>query len=64
MPVWLMTIGKSALGVLASLGASLLTEEFLKYAIVKGLRILVKKTESKVDDDLLAKAEELWDKKD
>lgn len=55
------------LPILSSLGAigmhmlmSLLSEVFLKKALIIGLEKLVKKTESDADDKLLEAAKEAW----
>lgn len=51
----------SALGKIGvSLLSSLVTEAFLKKALIIGLEKVVNKTESDVDDKLLAAAKEAW----
>lgn len=51
----------SALGKIGvSLVSSLLTEAFLKKAVIIALEKLVKKTENDVDDKLLEAAKEAW----
>lgn len=51
----------TALGkVLLSMFTSLLTEKFLKKAIIAGLEKLVNKTASDLDNQLLAAAKEAW----
>lgn len=58
------------LPILSTLGAvglhlltSLVTEAFLKKALIIGLEKLVKKTSNEIDDKLLAAAEEAWGEK-
>jgi carbamate kinase len=60
MPAFLAQAGAMLVGILASLGAQLLTERFLKSALVQGLAILVKKTETDEDDKLLQEAKKAW----
>lgn len=55
------------LGILSAIGkvgisllSSLMTEAFLKKALIVGLEKLVKKTESDVDDQLLDAAKKAW----
>ena len=43
-----------------SLFTALMTEAFLKKALVMGLEKLVKKTASDIDDKLLAEAKKSW----
>lgn len=51
----------TALGkVLMSMLTSLMTEKFLKRAIIAGLEKVVDKTKSDLDDKLLAYAKEAW----
>jgi hypothetical protein len=52
----LATLGK----VLLSMVTALFTEKFLKVAIVSGLEKLSAKTQSDLDDKLLAAAKEAW----
>ena len=49
--------------VLVSMLMSLMTETFLKKAIIYGLEKLVNLTETDVDNRLLAAAEEAWGEK-
>lgn len=53
-------------GILGKIGMqllmSLMTEAFLKRAVLIGLEKLVKRTESDADDQLLAAAKEAWNK--
>ena len=70
MPAVIMTV-LSALGAalgktLLHLLTSLMTEAFFKKAIVASLEKLVKRTQSDLDDQLLAAAKSAWgmDKKD
>ena len=51
MPVW---------GVLSRMLIGLLSEAFIKKAMIIGLEHLVKKTETKEDDELLAAAKKAW----
>lgn len=64
MPVLLTTTllaVLSALGrVLLSMFTSLLTEKFLKKAIIAGLEKVVDRTASDLDNQLLAAAKEAW----
>lgn len=60
MPVWLAGLGSAVGGALLSMGASLLTEAVLKKFILIGLRHVVKKTETSVDDEILATCEQAW----
>lgn len=46
--------------VLLSMVTALFTEKFLKVAIIHGLEKLVVKTQSDLDDKLLAAAKEAW----
>lgn len=45
---------------LLSMGTKLLTEKFVKLLIVKLLEIIVKRTQTDVDDKLLAEAKKSW----
>lgn len=60
MPVFFAQAGAALVGVLASMAAQLLTGPFLKKAIVHGLEVLVKKTETDEDDKLLKDAKQSW----
>lgn len=51
------TLGAVALKMLMSL----LTEAFLKKALIAGLEFLAKKTENEVDDQLVKAAKEAWE---
>lgn len=51
-----LSLGKIGLSMLMSL----ITESFLKQALILGLEKLVKRTESDLDDKLLKAAEEAW----
>lgn len=54
----------STLGTIGmSLLTSLMTETFLKKAILIGLEKLAKKTETEADDQLLEAVKEAWGKK-
>lgn len=55
LPV-LAVLGKIAMSLLMSL----MTEAFLKKALLVGLEKLVKRTESDADDKLLEAAKEAW----
>ena len=57
---WLLPVGRTVLQALVSMGAALLTEGFLKHAIVIGLEKVAKRTETDTDDKLLAAAKEAW----
>lgn len=46
--------------VLLSMLMSLLTEKFMKKALIAGLEALAKKTENEVDDKVVAAAKEAW----
>ena len=60
MPAILLTM-LTALGkVLLSMVTALFTEKFLKTAIIHGLEKLVVRTQSNLDDQLLAAAKEAW----
>jgi len=60
MPV-VLSIMLTALGkVLLSMFTALFTEKFLKVAIIHGLEKLVTRTQSDLDDKLLAAAKEAW----
>lgn len=52
----LLPLGKIGMSMLLSL----LTESFLKHALVIGLEKLVKSTESDADDKLLSAAKQAW----
>lgn len=60
MPVIISTI----LGILGKVGMSLLmsllTEAFIKKAVIACLELLVKRTESDIDDKILKAAKEAW----
>lgn len=60
MPLLLAPLFKVLGSVLMSLFTGLLTEAFLRKALVLGLEKLVKRTESDVDDKLLAEAKKSW----
>lgn len=64
MPAWVITaghaVGKALVGMLAQLAA----EQFVRELVVYLLEVLVKKTETKVDDELLKKAKEAWEIED
>jgi hypothetical protein len=60
MPVVVMSLLKVLGSVLMSLFTALMTEAFLKKALVMGLEKLVKKTASDTDDKLLAEAKKAW----
>lgn len=55
--VVLATLGKTVLSLLTAL----LTEKFLKKAIIASLEKLVDKTQSDFDNQLLAAAKEAWE---
>lgn len=60
MPI-VLTAMLTALGkVLLSMFTALFTEKFLKIAIVSGLEKIASKTQSELDDKLLAAAKEAW----
>ena len=46
--------------VLMGMVKALVTEKMIKFFVIKGLEILVKKTKTTVDDELLKKAKEQW----
>jgi hypothetical protein len=60
MQVILMGMLSAAGKVLLSMITALFTEKFLKVAIINGLEKLVNKTESDLDNKLLAAAKEAW----
>jgi hypothetical protein len=64
MPAILLTILAALSHALIQMLMSLLTEDFLKKAIVYGLDKLVKLTESDLDDKVLSAAKEAWGMKD
>lgn len=49
--------------VLLQMLLALVTEKFIKQAVIMGLEKLVKLTETEEDDKLLKAAEEVWNKK-
>lgn len=57
--MWI-SIGRTVLQSLVSMGAALLTEGFLKQAIVIGLSKLAVKTSTDVDDRLLKAVRSAW----
>jgi len=57
---FLAQIGGALVGVLATMGAQLVTGPFLKALIVRGLTVLVKKTDTDEDDKLLQDAKKAW----
>jgi hypothetical protein len=60
MPIWALTLLKTAGAALLSLASSLVTETFLKHAIIIGLEKVVKRTETDADDKLLQLAKKEW----
>lgn len=60
MQVILMGMLSAAGKVLLSMITALFTEKFLKVAIINGLEKLVDKTESDLDNKLLAAAKSAW----
>lgn len=60
MPAILLTTLKALGTVLMSLLTSLLTEKFLKRAIVAGMETLSQKTAADFDDKLTAAMREAW----
>jgi hypothetical protein len=60
MPAFLATIGATLTGILASMAAQLLTERFLKRALVQALEAVARKTATPEDDKLLAEAKRAW----
>lgn len=53
-------IFKTTVSILAGMLTTLMTERFIKFLVVKGLEVLVKKTESDADDKILAEAKKAW----
>lgn len=62
MPAILLTVLSTLGTTLLALLTSLVSETFLKKAIILGLEKLVSKTESDLDDQLLKAAKEAWEK--
>lgn len=60
MQLLVMPVLKVLGSVLMGMFTALMTESFLKKALVMGLEKLVKKTESDADDKLLAEAKKAW----
>lgn len=60
MPVFFAQAASVVAGVLATMGAQLLTERFLKRVIVAALGQIVKRTEADWDDKLLNDAKAAW----
>lgn len=60
MPAALLAVLSTLGAALLHMGTALLTEAFLKRAIVIGLRKLVAKTETEADNQLLEAAEKAW----
>jgi hypothetical protein len=60
MPAWLLGVGATLGGVLVKMAAQLVTEAFLKRAIISGLEAAVKRSETEEDDKLLKAAKEAW----
>lgn len=60
MPVILLTTLKTIGSLLLSLLTSLLTEKFLKRAIIAGMETLSQKTASDLDDKLTQAMREAW----
>lgn len=52
--------GAAIAGVLMTMGAQLMTERFIKRLVVRGLSLVVKRTETDEDDKLLQSAKEAW----
>lgn len=57
--IW-VTIGKTILSSLASMGMALLTETFLKDIVVMGLEWVAHKTKTVKDDQLVAAVKHAW----
>lgn len=64
MPAWLLGVGATLGGVLVKMAAQLVTEAFLKRAIVSALEAAVKKSETPEDDKLLQEAKKAWGMED
>lgn len=62
MPAILLGLGGVLGHALLGMLASLVTESFLKKAVILALEKVVKKTDSDIDDKLLQAAKEAWDK--
>lgn len=60
MPAILLTVLKTIGTLLMSLLTSLLTEKFLKRAIIAGMETLSQKTAADFDDKLTAAMREAW----
>lgn len=64
MPALLLKVLAPVGTLLLTMGTQLLTEAFLKKAIVIGLRKVVAKTENDTDNQLLAACEDAWGTKE
>lgn len=60
MPVWIWGLAQAAGTAALGLATSLVTEAFLKKAIIIILERVVARTESDIDDQLLAHAKQVW----
>lgn len=60
MPTWILALAAAAGHAGLQLLTSLVTEAFLKRAIVLALEKAAARTESDIDDKLLAAAKEAW----
>lgn len=58
--MWWATIVTSVLRTLTAIGMSLLTEAFIKRALIVALEKLAKKTQTDTDDKLVQAAKETW----
>jgi hypothetical protein len=60
MPAWILTVLKMIGSTLIAMITRLASEKVLKKLIIIGLEKVVTKTESDVDDKLLAEAKKAW----
>lgn len=60
MPVWILAMGSTVGAVLVKMAAQLVTESFLKRAILTALEAAAAKSETKADDELVAAARVAW----
>ena len=60
MPAWLLGVGSTLGAVLVKMAAQLVTEAFLKRAIITGLEAAAKKSETPSDDELVRAAKAAW----
>lgn len=62
MPAIFGTLASVLGGTLLKMVTTLMTERFIKSMVIQALEVIVKRTETKEDDKLLADAKKEWNK--